>query len=414
MTQLIGRILRQPHAEKTGIDALDECYVITHHADTATVVQSIKQGLENDGLGDLVREIKTVDNGSAARGPRKIQRRDTFRTTNIYLPLVLWEDSGGIRSLDYETDILSRIDWNRLDPAPLVDRIPLNAKAADGQMRRIRLSESGEERIITEVLDDNLETYKFDPVYTVRMVSDILPNPWIAREFIGNFERGLLAKGFTDEGVAHISGLLIEELRKYLDEQRAEKAEALFRGDVSAGRIQFRLRADGTNWFMPDETITFEPENSRLFYNPSNGQPVEKSLFWPLYEDDFSSQDERDIAVYFDGESALKWWHRNVARTQYSLQGWRRDKIYPDFIIGVQRGDGSSRMVVLEMKGQHLAGNEDTEYKKSVLELLSQNFSWDQTVPVGKLNLVHSDRDTVECDLVLMNEWKTRLPNFTT
>ena len=65
------------------------------------------------------------------------------------------------------------------------------------------------------------------------------------------------------------------------------------------------------------------------------------------------------------------------------------------------------------MKGQHLYGNEDTEYKKSVLELLSQNFSWDRTVPVGMLSIVHSDSDTVECDLVLMNEWRTRLPNFT-
>ena len=32
MTQLVGRILRQPDATKTGIDLLDECHVITHHA----------------------------------------------------------------------------------------------------------------------------------------------------------------------------------------------------------------------------------------------------------------------------------------------------------------------------------------------------------------------------------------------
>ena len=29
MTQLVGRILRQPHAEKTGVDALDECHIVT-------------------------------------------------------------------------------------------------------------------------------------------------------------------------------------------------------------------------------------------------------------------------------------------------------------------------------------------------------------------------------------------------
>ncbi|MGO4600284.1 hypothetical protein AB4091_21955, partial [Terrabacter sp. 2RAF25] len=46
MTQLVGRILRQPGAMKTGVDALDECHVITHHADTASVVSAIKEGLE--------------------------------------------------------------------------------------------------------------------------------------------------------------------------------------------------------------------------------------------------------------------------------------------------------------------------------------------------------------------------------
>ena len=35
LTQLIGRILRQPDATKTGIPALDQCYVVCHHAPNA-------------------------------------------------------------------------------------------------------------------------------------------------------------------------------------------------------------------------------------------------------------------------------------------------------------------------------------------------------------------------------------------
>ena len=75
MTQLVGRILRQPHAEKTGVAALDECYVITHHANTAEVVDAIKKGLEEDGLGDLVKEIKTSD-GSGGTGAAPARRTD--------------------------------------------------------------------------------------------------------------------------------------------------------------------------------------------------------------------------------------------------------------------------------------------------------------------------------------------------
>ena len=57
MTQLVGRILRQPGAMKTGVEALDECHVITHRAETASVVEAIKNGLEKDGLGDLVLRV---------------------------------------------------------------------------------------------------------------------------------------------------------------------------------------------------------------------------------------------------------------------------------------------------------------------------------------------------------------------
>ncbi len=38
MTQLVGRILRQPDALKTGRDSLDQCYVVTHQAATGEVV----------------------------------------------------------------------------------------------------------------------------------------------------------------------------------------------------------------------------------------------------------------------------------------------------------------------------------------------------------------------------------------
>jgi type III restriction enzyme len=163
---------------------------------------------------------------------------------------------------------------------------------------------------------------------------------------------------------------------------------------------------------MPFETDTGEPETARQLVSRTGG-PLERSLFAPLYEGDFSSQDERDIAVYLDGEQALQWWHRNVARTQFSLQGWRREKVYPDFIFAVQRDQGSARVVVLEMKGQHLAGNDDTEYKRKVLQLASQSFTWDTSLPAGVLEMVvQPGGDTVECDLVLMTEWHTRLPTL--
>jgi len=410
MTQLVGRILRQPHAQKTGIPLLDESYVITHHANTGDVVEAIKKGLEEDGMGDLVKEIRTSDSNSPA-GPRPVPRRNTFAKTEIYLPLVLRVADGQIRRMDYEEDILFSLDWQGLDVSPLVAKIPDNVASAENQMRRIRLTDSGNERIVTEVLDVSQETLVFDLPYAVRMVSDIVPNAWWAREIVGRVIAGLEARGFDKVKLGKLSGLIVEEMRKWLDEQRSIKGEALFRAEVAAGRIQFRLRTDGHNWRMPFEAETYEPQGADQLIG-KNGGALDKSLFSPIYKGDFSSQDEREIAVYLDGDSALKWWHRNVARSQYSVQGWRREKIYPDFIFASQREQGGARMVVLEMKGKHLAGNDDTEYKAAVLRLMTEAFAVEQASRVGDLEMVVEDGRTVECDLVLMPDWATRLPTF--
>ena len=123
------------------------------------------------------------------------------------------------------------------------------------------------------------------------------------------------------------------------------------------------------------------------------------------------NRDEQDVAVYLDGDAAVTWWHRNVARTQYGIQGWKKRKIYPDFIFAVREHGATGRIVVLETKGDHL-DNLDTAYKREVLDFLSGNVAWDDSIPAGQLELVADGGQTVECALILMSEWKTKLPGF--
>ena len=410
MTQLVGRILRQPQAQKTGVPVLDECYVIAHHANTSDVVNAIKKGLEEDGMGDLVREIRVGDSAKPVV-TRPIQRRDKFSHTEIYLPRLLTLADGELRDFDYEQDILLALDWQTLDMAPLVALIPANAASAEHQMRRIRLTDAGADRILSEVAGATLETLVFDAAYAVRMVSDIVPNAWWAREIVGKMIAGLKARDMSDAKLGELSSLIVEELRKWLAIQRNTQAEVLFRTEVAAGRIQFRLRTDGRNWHMPMQTETFEHVGAPQLIR-DDGESLKSSLFSPLYGSDFSSADEREIAVYLDADRALTWWHRNVARSHYALQGWQREKIYPDFIFAVQHGELDNKLVVLEMKGIHLSGNPDTVYKQAVLQLMTEAFSVEKVPRVGELELVVEDGTSMACDLVLMTEWKTKLPTF--
>ncbi|HRO62508.1 DEAD/DEAH box helicase family protein [Thermomonas sp.] len=411
LTQLIGRILRQPQADKTKVPALDEAYVITHHAETTTVVEAIKKGLEEDGLGDLVKEIKVdVTGGGKGRGPRAVKRRPVFAKTTIFLPKVLRVTDEGVRDLDYEQDVLFELDWSHVDLGPLLHgnrAIPATGHAADSQMRRIGLTSEPENWMSDTAVGSVAESLQFDPVHAVRMVADIVPNPWVARDIVEELLDGLRANGFDDVKLGSIAGLVVTELRRHLDERRDAMAESRFRNEVAAGRIQFRLRTDTHNWKMPDTTITYEPDGAPQLVG-RNGGPLERSLFAPIYHGDFSDGAERDVAVYLDEQQALRWWHRNVARQSYSVQGWRRDKIYPDLVFAVQRNGKGDRVVALEMKGEHLAGNDKTEYVQKLLRLLGDNYAFER---VGGLELVACDGTEMTADLVLMEDWKTRIPN---
>jgi type III restriction enzyme len=295
------------------------------------------------------------------------------------------------------------------DPVEIADSIPENAQPAEGQLKRISISEEQDGYVVDETVASSSEALEFDHVYAVRIISDIVPNPFVGREIVGRLVDRLEARGFNRKKISRLSGLILGELRRGLERERARRAEARFRDDVAAGRIQFRLRVDGRNWRMPSEVETTEPENARKLLG-RNGDVLQRSLFSPIYENELNNE-EQDVAVYLDGDEALSWWHRNAARSQFSVQGWKRQKIYPDFIFAASKADGRSRLIVLETKGDHL-DNLDTEYKRQVLDLMSENFAWDETPPSGTLELVQENGDTVECVLILMSDVPTKLPGY--
>ena len=198
MTQLVGRILRQPGAIKTEVSALDECHVITHRTDTATVVEAIKDGLEKDGLGDLFLQVSQDDTSGTGAVARKIDRRPAFASAEIYLPKVMIVNGGEARDLDYETDVLSSIDWRGFDPKDIAVRIPENAQDAESQLQRIKLADNGDELFVGETVAESSETLAFDPSHAVRMISDIVSNPFVGREIVGNLLAALHIRGFDN------------------------------------------------------------------------------------------------------------------------------------------------------------------------------------------------------------------------
>ena len=407
MTQLVGRILRQPHATKTGLAALDECHVVTHHAETADVIAAVKHGLERDGLGDLVLEVGSQDSDDSPKS-RRLFRRARFANKEIYLPKVMVTERAEVREVDYETDILSRIDWRGFDPRPIAARVPLNAQSVENQLQRITITD-GEDPFAGESVAGDTEALRFDASYAVRTILDIVPNPFVGREIVGGLLDALRNGGFDADHLGRLAGLIVEELRKALQAERDSRAERVFKEDAANGRIQFHLRLDGGDWRMPFHMDTSAPENAPQVASKT-GAPLSKSLFVPVYEQDLN-RDEREVAVYLDAEQALSWWHRNVARAQYGIQGWQGRRIYPDFVFAIGSNGKPERITVLETKGDYL-DNLDTNYKRELMEFLSHG-RWQRFPQIRDgLDLRSAELPAFQFALVLMRDWRAELPTL--
>ena len=125
LTQLVGRVMRQPHAQRTGRETLDQCYVFCCNIDVGVAVAQVKNGLEQEGLTGLGDSVLS-DSAEFQRVP--FQRREAFRNKDIFLPLVLHKDGSAWDELDYQRHILPGIDWTAIESPDPQSSLPNRAR----------------------------------------------------------------------------------------------------------------------------------------------------------------------------------------------------------------------------------------------------------------------------------------------
>jgi len=422
MTQLMGRILRLPHVAKTGRAALDACYVLCFDAKTGEVISAIKQSLETEGMGDLALAVHGAESDAAAPKPVRFKRRAAFASLRIFLPRVTWvepsdaaDDASKLRrELSYESDILSQVDWAGVQTDALAREW---APDAAGQMGGVGFSGGlgTQLQVGLDVLahpqavarQNALQTdVALDRARLVRGLLDLASNAWWLWDWVDAVCARLLQR-YDERALAASSASLLERLRIDLEAERDRLAQAVFDAGVARGQIEFRLRADACDFEIPTE-FTLALSGKLQPMARDDGQLIGKSLFEPVITALTDSGLERDVACYLDSQAALVWWHRNVAKTQYGLQGWKRNKVYPDFVFARLGDAGEAQLVVLETKGLHLAGANDTLYKQALLERLTLAFADASLARVGGLDLV-GQAQSVQCDLVFEGDWRGTL-----
>ncbi len=407
MTQLVGRVLRLPQVAKTGHALLDACYVLCHGAGTGAVVGAIKKSLEDEGMGDLGVNVRSGKPDPAAPRPVVLQRRSAWYGVRLFFPTVTWAESGAPRrSLVYESDVLSRVPWQDIDASNwLSDWAPDATRSRAGRLSLglELLSGAAPAASVVDIGEGQLDRGRI-----VRAISDLVPNAWLAWNWLGQVQASLLRRGFAESTLAASSASLIEALRIVVDSERDRHAETVFSALLEAGRIEFRLRADRLDYELPQDMTLQISGPAQLWTRDADASAMQRSLFEPALRAPDINEFEHKVAGYLDEQQAVRWWHRNVAKTQIGLQGWKRGKVYPDFVFATQGSQHGQQLVLLETKGLHLKGD-DTAYKQALLQRLTTAFRDERGQKVGSLELESGSHDAVVCDLVFDGAWRGAL-----
>ena len=367
ITQLVGRVLRQPDARLTSREALNQCYVYCWNTEVSTAVNQVKNGLETEGLSGLTEEVMAA---AANLRPISVLRREKFRGRNIFLPLVLHREGDNFAELDYQQHILPHIDW------PSIEKLDSRGSTPRPVQRQTASVDVGEAPPIIYESQDLFIDKAVQVSWFARRISDITPNAWQASRIAKGMLTLLQSVGQTEEQIYDQRSQLAYDLREYMKNEIERQAEKVFGEKLRQGEITFDLEAGRLRYEMRETYEIVAGDNYGLMTG-NDGHQVQLSLFEPIYIQQFDTTLERNFARYLDEQKALQWWHRIAVRQQgeYYLRGWKQERIWPDFIAMAGRNGAQPHVLVFETKGEHLKGNSDTEYKQKVLETLQNAFN---------------------------------------
>jgi len=405
ITQIVGRILRQPKAKKTKIKELDESYVFCFRQRANEVLDNVKRGFEEEGLGDLSSMVTSHQEteSSESTTERTYRYRGNFRhfEGKIYLPKFVIQKNGSWHDLNYEIDILSGINWNEVK-IDLLNEIKLTESRTEEQELMVNLDDN-KDKVIKETGRIAKEGgFDIDISLIARQIMDVVPNPWVAYNLSERAINSFFNR-YDNKKISDNLAFIIEELKKLINKEIDRLSEQVFRSLVINKKLFFFLLSDKGGYDLPT-TIIVKSSSKRLTRNDNS--PIEKSLFEFAEEEKFN-EDEKAVALYLDEQEKLLWWYRNIARQNYFIQGWKKHKIYPDFVFAktddIKQND--YKMVhVVEIKGLHLK-NEDTDYKKNVFDFcnaLGKQKNWEE------LNMEFADKQ-VRFQVIFEDEWRKKI-----
>lgn len=367
VTQLVGRILRQPYVKKTGVPELDESYVFFSRGGIQSMVEKVIQGFKIEGLEDLVTTVQVKD--TEVNATKTVRIKESYALDypqSLFLPVwVMIVDGGSRRKFSYDIDIKSRFNFSNYQPTDQQIAQIGNAFSQQSYERTayvMSLDERSEAVVRNESAGVTADS-GLNIGHLTRLYSDMVENPFLAHRLAVS-HLAILIQRFSQDVIERNFGIVASMLTGFLLEEKRRQEESIFMALVRGQELILAVSDDPiTGYSVPrtDEMVISREPNAYKYY---------------LFDDvEVSSMNslERSVGDILDRQERILWWFRNkVSRSWYSIQGWRKYAIHPDFVAAKKTSDGKLEIVyVLESKGEHLLSNPDTQYKKRVFDAMT-------------------------------------------
>jgi type III restriction enzyme len=383
MTQLAGRVLRQPFQERLSDDYADlnESYVHCLHQSAGEIAKQVKTALEKEGYeGDLSGVVRNAAEGKPERTKRQVRIRPQLadlygREFNgeIYLPRFCVKEGRDSTPLDYFEHLISqvrvadfayhKINWDLAqavkDAKDRYYSLTLGSGLQAERVADIDLWESDESVRAWLVASLRFDHLNFKQL---RRVVDLVYARLIATHL----------SCMVKDKLALVKTEIRNRIEVFVQEAVDLQTQAAFNRLFDEDRIHFYLQCKACRFTIP-ESIEIERIGPLSPLTHDDGSQVTKSLF-DFAEREGQNEYERKVALCLDRHADVLWWFRNrVGKECFAVQGDKRQKMYPDFVVQQhENGRKFHHVLVVESKGEHLEGNLDTTYKREVAQFFTR------------------------------------------
>jgi superfamily II DNA or RNA helicase len=339
--QIIGRIMRMPFAKRKEKEDLNRSYIFASARNFNEAASQIISGLESNGYS----KHDLINASEKNKTPYDIERRVK---EDFAVPLM----SYGNEELTFEDLIGEDFELHKQDAKfDFQVHYDNDGRAIIDIKKDDRWIRGAQQTLKLTYQDKNCSKKELVRWLDIRLRFTMLDKEDKVK-FIEKAIDGI--KGHTIQDLSVNRYVLLEKLDEVINSILVDYSKKRFVKLLKEGRIKVK---EFENY---PEIITLASDSTQEF-NKNYYSKIDK----------LNKEEETFVGrLDLDTLPNIKFWIRNTEKKDrfFYLQGWRRNKFYPDFIALTSKGN----ILALEWKGEDRVSNEDTRYKEEIARVWEQ------------------------------------------